>query len=69
MKLRKYNHTNQEILELILQVETSQRALAGVFNRKFQQIWRAIHTDKYPTLRNKIIAYLINRKNNSQNKK
>jgi len=61
MKARKYNHTDQEILKLMLDIDITQQKLGGVFKRKQQQVWSAIHTDKYPTLRNKIIFYLLNR--------
>ncbi len=56
------NLTNEQLKELLKETETRQKALAGIFRRKPQQIYAAIHTDQQPTLRKKISAYLINKK-------
>jgi len=53
--------TAEQIKKWLKEINLSMYALKGVFKRTPQQIHSAIHTDKYPTLKNKIYIYLKKR--------
>ena len=53
--------TAQQIKDWLKEINLSMYALKGVFKRTPQQIHSAIHSSKYPTLRNKIIIYIQKR--------
>lgn len=52
------NNTNIEIQVKLKQLGKTQEYLSKKFNRKKSQISMAIKTEKYPTLKNKIISHL-----------
>lgn len=57
--------TRQELQELLKATKLTNQKLSRIFKRKPAQISMAIHTEKYPTLRNKIIEHAKKRLKNS----
>jgi len=55
------NITEKQIKQWLSEIGLSMYALKGVFKRSPQQIYAAITTNKYPTLKNKIVIYLQKR--------